>query len=896
MIPAMLASGTRLGVYEIADSLGAGGMGEVYRATDTKLGRAVAIKILPDAFATDAERVPRFAREAKVLASLNHPHIAALYGMEEADGRHFLIMELVEGETLADRLRGGALPVDESLRLAVQIADALETAHEQGIVHRDLKPANIKVTPDGNVKLLDFGLAKAVEAGPAASNLTHSPTLSVMATQAGLIMGTAAYMSPEQAKGLSVDRRSDVFSFGVVLFEMLTGRQPFRGDTVAEVMASVMIREADLAALPPTIHSRLRDIITRCLDKQPRQRWQSMGDLRVELEALRSASQAPALPVATPMIARAPLWRKVLPFAATILLGAAVTALLMEGVRPVPPRDVVRLSIPAPEMRLTANSLAIAPGGTAVAYSGMVEGVPQLMVRRANEFEARPVDTVSGALTTSVVFSPDGQSLAFTASRQLRRVDLRGGPPMTICAMPGGGGQGISWQGSSLLFASDNAIYRVADSGGTPQPVVQFESGQFPLRPQALDDAGTLLYGLASGSGEDGTLARQVILQTPAGTRTVLADDGSDPFYVAPNRVVYVRDGTLMAIPVDLRTGQAAGSPVAVVEGIARLLTTAPRFHVALSADGALAFVPGSAGGTERRRLAFVQLEGAVEPLPLPPTTYRHPRLSPDGRQLAVETDDGKEAAVWVGPATGTTPLRRLTFEGRNLAPIWTRNGQSLTFQSDRDGDKGLYVQRADGSAPAVRLTKADQNTEHVAESWSPDDRLLTFRVTGDGRSQIWMVARNGAAPKPLVHVPRGSAVASAFSPDGRWLAYGSNELEAGWSVFVQPFPPTGVKYQLTNRQSSTPVWAADGKQLYFAFTNRVFRADVQASSGMSLGAATEFETANSLPSVPAIRHFDLTSDGKRFLVILPEGAVTGQPTSINVVLNWHEELQAKVP
>jgi eukaryotic-like serine/threonine-protein kinase len=458
----MLPSGARLGVYEIVGSLGAGGMGEVYRASDTKLGRTVAIKVLPDAFAADAERVPRFEREAKVLASLNHPHIAALFGMEEAAGRHFLIMELVEGETLEDRLRAGALPIDETLGFAVEMADALETAHEQGIVHRDLKPANVKITPDGKVKVLDFGLAKAVDSGAAAQNPAHSPTLSVGATQAGMIMGTAAYMSPEQAKGLLVDRRSDVFSFGVVLYEMLSGRQPFRGETAAEVMASVMLRDADLTALPPTIHPRLRDIVTRCLDKQPRQRWQSMGDLRVEFEALRAAPRESTTltAAAMPAVGPVPFWKRLVPIAAAVMLTAVATALLVGGLRPTPAPAVVRLSLPAPDMRLTSTSLAIAPGGAALAYAGMTAGEHQLMVRRVNEFVARPVEAARGMLVQTATFSPDGGSVAFFSDGHIRRVDLGGGPPLTICqASPTV--LGMSWRGSSLVQA-----HSVAPAGG----------------------------------------------------------------------------------------------------------------------------------------------------------------------------------------------------------------------------------------------------------------------------------------------------------------------------------------------------------------------------------------------------------------------------------------------
>ena len=387
-----------------------------------------------------------------------------------------------------------------------------------------------------------------------------------------------------------------------------------------------------------------------------------------------------------------------------------------------------------------------------------------------------------------------------------------------------------------------------------------------------LDDDGTLLYNLASGP-ELAAPTRRVILQKPSGTRTVVADNAVNPMYVAPGRVLFVRDGTLMATRVDLRTGEVVGGAAALVEGITRVLSMAPVFQVAVSTDGALAYVPGAIGGMSRRRLAFVQLDGKVESLGMAPHFYGQPRLSPDGRQLAVETDNGKEAAVWVGPVAGNAPLRRLTFEERNVAPIWTHDGQYLAFQSDREGDRGVFMQRADGSAPAVRLTRADPDTQHVPESWSPDDRLLTVRVSAGRSTSIWIAARDGTAPKPLVQIG-GSVYASAFSPDGRWVAYGSNELRGGIHVWVQPFPPTGVKYQLTTENTSTPVWSTDGKQLYFAFTNRVFRADVQTTGGMSLGPATAFETAGSLPSTPLTRHFDVTRDGNRFLVVIGEAVV----------------------
>jgi Tol biopolymer transport system component len=690
-----------------------------------------------------------------------------------------------------------------------------------------------------------------------------------------------------------------MFSFGVVLYEMLTGRQPFRGDTAAEVMASIMIRDADLAALPTTIHPRLREIITRCLDKQPRQRWQSMGDLRLELEALRAASPPPMTSAAgAKAVTATPLWKRLLPTAAAMMLTATGTAMLVDRWRPAPVPEVVRLTIPAADMRLTLNGLAIAPGGTAIAYAAVTTSGPTLMIRHLGEFDAKPIEATRGLPINYPTFSPDGASVAFASEQQIRRVDLRGGASITLCKVSQNV-HGLSWRGSSLLFAAGNAIYRVADTGGEPEAIVRFESNEMVGLPQALDDEGTLLYHYSSGepNNRDGRagLSWQVILQTPSGRRTVVANDAVNASYVAPGRVVFVRNGTLMAVRVDLGSGQAIGGEVPVVEGITRLLTTAPTFHAAVSPDGALAYVPGSIGRAGRTRLGFVQMDGRLELLAVPPHFYGQPRLSPDGRQLAVESDDGKEAAVWVGPVAGGGSLRRLTFEGRNVAPIWTRDGQFLTFQSDREGDYGVFLQRADGSAPAVRLTRPDAGSQHLPESWSPDDRYLTLRVTKDRGSSIWVAARDGSELKPFAEVGERSLGSSEFSPDGRWVAYGSNEIKT-YNIFVQPFPATGVKYQLTTDATSTPVWSRDGKQLYYAYTNRVFRAEVLTAGGMSLGPVTAVETTGSLPNLPMRRYFDVMPDGKRFLVVLPEGAEAAQRTTINVVLNWAAELNAKLP
>src|SRR5437870_2511245 len=502
-----LPAGIRFGAYEVLSALGAGGMGEVYRARDTKLGRSVAIKILPDTLAADPERIARFEREAKMLAALNHPHIAALYGMEESGSRHFLVMELVEGETLAERLQRGAMPIEEALKIAHQIVEALEAAHEKGIVHRDLKPANVKVTPDDTVKVLDFGLAKAVTDEPTVGTrqsgrdgATHSPTLSMMATQAGVILGTAAYMSPEQAKGLPADHRSDVFSFGCVLYEMLTGRQPFQGETVPDVMASVLARDPDLNALPPNLNSRLPDLLKRCLDKHPKRRWQAVGDLRAEIEAIAVAPRA--VPAAQVIVGSPrPWWTRVVPVVAGAIVAGAITAGVMWTLRPSVSSPVVaRFLITFPDgQTLSArarNGVAISNDGTQIAY--VANNV--VYVRAMSELAARPITGTDQGTPLNPVFSPDGKSLAFyaTADRAIKRIAVSGGAVVTIARTDPP--FGMSWGAGGILFADPGVkgVMRVGANGGKAERVAAVKEGEVVDGPQMLPDGQHVLFTVAT--------------------------------------------------------------------------------------------------------------------------------------------------------------------------------------------------------------------------------------------------------------------------------------------------------------------------------------------------------------------------------------------------------------
>jgi serine/threonine protein kinase/Tol biopolymer transport system component len=898
-----LAPGTQLGTYEISGSLGAGGMGEVYRARDSKLGRSVAIKVLPHAFAADPDRVSRFEREAKVLASLNHPHIAALYGMELSGGAgssHFLIMELVEGETLLERLHRGPLPAAEALAIAAQIAGALESAHEQGVVHRDLKPANVKITPDDKVKVLDFGLAKAMDSSPAASSPANSPTLSVLATQAGLIMGTAAYMSPEQAKGLATDRRSDVFSFGVVLYELLTARQPFGGETAAEIMASVMLREADLTLLPAGLNPRIREVIARCLEKNPKKRWQSMGDLRHELEALSAAPYAASLPNHAAAVA-SPLWKRAVPIVAAVIVTAIVSTLATRWLTPPATREVYRFAVASPNLNQNFQNLAWSPDGLHLAYvTSAQQNVRQLMLRTMGDLEAHPIPGAPG-FVSSPAFSPDGRFIAFFSGADftLKKIAITGGAVVTLCKMAPPY-SGPDWKGNDILFVQTNGVLRVSADGGEPELIVKTGPGERIAGPQYIDDRGTMLFSLTSepllSAGWD---KGQVIVQDVDGTRQVIASGASGARYLPSGHIVYMSGSTLMAVPFDAASRRTSGNPVPVVQGVARGVSQRFVGHYAVSPSGALAYVSaGPPQAAAQRTLALVDMNGKSQPLPAPPNAYQHPRVSPDGTRVVVATDTGREAAIWIYELSGNSLPRRLTFDGNNHAPIWSPDGQSITFQSDRDGSGGLFRQRADGSGTAERLTTSEPTQGHFPYSWSPDGTTLAFRVASDAANSVWTWSNDDRTAR-LVMQGAPAAVTAEFSPDGRWLAYGSNELNPStYQVFVQPWPLTGAKYQVNPMTASTPVWSRNGKRLFSAYNERIFSAAIQTNAAFTAGPPIEIKMPNLMGSSAQMRHFDLMPNGKQFLVVLPadagDSATPPPPTQITVVLNWLDELKAR--
>jgi serine/threonine-protein kinase len=919
-----LTSGTRLGPYEILAPLGQGGMGVVYRARDTRLNREVAIKTLPEAFAADPDRLARFEREAQLLASLNHPNIAAIHGLEEAGGTTALVLELIEGETLADRLHRGAIPVEDALKLALQIAEALEAAHEKGVMHRDLKPANIMIqgarrgtTPastadarlpatGGKVKVLDFGLAKAL-AGDTSSatvdQLSHSPTLSLAATGQGVILGTAAYMSPEQASGAPADRRADIWSFGVVLFEMLTGRRMFTGKTVSHVLADVLRGEPEWSRLPANLHPRLPLLLERCLEKEPGNRLHDIADARVDIQKVLGDPGGVWARPADEAVRAVPS-RKLPWVAAALLVGSLGAGLAVWYLKPAEPRPVVRFTheLAVNGFRISNRPVvALSPDGRRLVYNAS----GGLFLLSMDALEARVIPGTEQSVST-VMFSPDGEWVGYYSGsdRQFRKIAVTGGAPVVIASIEGVP-FGASWTADNrILFALGQAIMSVSANGGAPDVLLTVEEGT-PILPEMLPDGRAVIFTLGTGNE-----AQVVVQALDSGERKALVP-GVRARYLPTGHLVYGVGGSLFAQRFDLAARAVAGGPVPVVEDV--LTNVFPQY--AVSDSGELAYIPGNAGAGASRTLAMVDPSGSITPLNIPPGVYSSPRVSPDGTRVVVQTTDASGIApltsptgvIWVYDLSGETAIRRLTEGGNNKHPIWTPDGQRVTFASDRDGAMSIYWQPADGSGVAERLTTAKEGTQHWPDSWSPDGRTLSYQVISGVDYDLWTLSRH--APERSVVFVDGTQRqhGSVFSPDGRWLAYGSNEASPDDQIYVEPFPPTGVKYQVTQASGAFPVWSPDGKALVYrrgatATTGEMgaglMQVEVVSESGFSWRNERRLPFERFL-TFGGLRDYDMMPDGKRFVMVFRAGDSAPEERErprVNVVLNWLEELKARVP
>jgi eukaryotic-like serine/threonine-protein kinase len=908
-----LASGTRLGPYEILSSLGAGGMGEVYRARDGTLQRDVALKILPESFATDPERLARFRREAQVLASLNHPHIGAIYGFEESTGTHALVLELVEGPTLADRIAQGAVPVDDALPIARQIAEALEAAHEQGIIHRDLKPANIKLRPDGTVKVLDFGLAKLTApsspAGSAAS-VSLSPTITspAMMTGVGVLLGTAAYMSPEQAKGREADQRTDIWAFGAVLYEMLTGRRAFEGEDLSDTFANVLKGDPDWSRMPEDTPSQIRTLLRRSLEKDRKRRLSDIADARLEIEdAYGMPTPKPRL--STPARFHLPFWWKVLPVGTMVVgLAAGYSAWML---RPISPPSVTRFVDVAAEGILLPNpnfsAIAVAPDGESAAFLADT----RVFLRKFDRLVPEPLfDAGDGVPSRGVFFSSDGQWIGFWLKGYLHKISVSGGAPVVVCALattPLGATWGAD---NSILFGGSDGIWRVSADGGTPRRVLTLRTGQRAYGPQLLPDGRTVLFTLAQTT--DWNDAQIVVQSLEGGAPRTVLPGGTDGRYVATGHLVYALAGKLLAAPFDLSSLRTTGGsrPVGDVSVWQGTGTGAAQF--AVSSSGTLAYLqPPTTFAAALRTLAWVDRQGREEVITAPGRPYVYARLAPDSSSIALDVaDDNRDIYLWRLPLG---PLERVTSDpASDRQPVWTPNGQYLIYGSDRNGPSNLFSQRPTAAAAAEQLTNSAVSI--FPHTMSRDGRHLVARQNTIGDTGIDLVMLDvgnppsgRATPTPLVHTS-ASEFNAEISPDQRWLAYQSTSAgNDAFEVYVRPFPDVNRDVRPVSTSGGTePLWSRDGNELFYRAPNGA------VMSVPVLKGATTWTTA---PPVQIIgganyalgrrgelsqypyRTYDVSPDGRRFLMI--KNSKSGEGSSaerIVYVQNWFEELKRLVP
>ena len=926
-----LAEGSHLGPYSIVGPLGAGGMGEVYRATDSRLKRQVAIKILPSGVAADPDRLARFQREAEVLASLNHPHIAAIYGLEEANDVKALVMELVEGPTLADRIAQGALPLDEAVPIARQIAAALAAAHERGIIHRDLKPANIKVRHDGTVKVLDFGLAKlATSSGASVVGLSQSATLtSPVATPAvttmGLILGTAAYMSPEQARGREVDKRTDIWAFGAVLYEMLTAARAFPGEDVTETMAAVVKSTPEWSALPADTPASVVSLIQRCLEKDRQTR---IGDIAVAQFLLSDAASSSASGVSTLVApasttakhAATPWVVRVLPLVVAALAIGGAGGWWLRRTPTATPAVVSRLQMsvsPAEQLassnvsfRPVRHAVAISPDGRAVVFTGSRGNVAQLYSRPLDHDEATPIAGTEGG--AAPFFSADGSSIGFWVGSTLKRVPVAGGQAATIAEIADGGRGSATWADDDSIFVANSAgISRVSSTGGTPTSLVASDRGK-DLRhilPYALPGGKTILFTTVTGREWD--TANVVLLSVESGEQRVLVKGGADARYVDTGHLVYAKAGTLMVVPFDVQARQVNGSAVAAIEGVMQSVNTlnssdetgAAQF--AISKSGTLVYLTGGITPNLQTSWEWIDRKGEKKRVAdVPPGSYLFPRLSPDGQRVAVNVrrPASRAAEVWVYDLLRAAPTR-VTFEGSNSSPVWSPDGKRLVFNGDaHQGVPNLYLTSADGSGKPERLGKSDYT--QIPSSWNAANGLLAFmqRPSAD-TTGIWVLPIDSRPATPKLFLESRFFLSHPeFSPDGRWIAYVSNE-SGGREVYVQPYPGPGEKIRVSTDSSgggTEPVWGPNGRELLYRGPGSqvgVFSVAISSFSPFRVEPPQRIVEMSSgeYSSTAPIRSWSVSPDGQRFLAARLERM--GQPiTTLQVVLNWSDELRRQLP
>ena len=890
--------------YKILDKLGEGGMGIVYKAQDLKLKREVAIKVLPEKFGQDWERLARFEREAKLLASLNHPNIAAIYGLEESEAVHYLVLELVDGKTLAEYVTTEPLKVKEALGLCCQIAEALEAAHNKGIIHRDLKPGNIKITPDGKVKVLDFGLAKAFETSDLEEasplNFSKSPTITVDASRSGVILGTAAYMSPEQARAKAIDKRTDIWAFGCVLYELLTGQQAFAGETTSDTIAAILEHDPDWENLPENLPSKIRTLLFRLLQKDARMRLHDIADARIEIEEVLTEESGPVQKdFSVPSYVYTRGWRRILPWGLFCVAAILVAIAFWSPWRSLTSlkKPITQFVISLPASR-TLNpgirpAVTISPQGRSIVYVSVQDDRKQLYLREMDQLEAIPIPGTEDA--SGPFFSPDGEWIGFLSSGKLKKMSLSGGAPQTLCDATLG--RGACWgPDDNIIFTSapGTGLWRVSAKGGDPQVVTKLdiENGELTHRwPQILPGAKAMLFTIRTSrnSSFDDTSIAMFSFET--GLQRILIEGGTQASYVPTGHLVFARAGTLHAVPFDFKRLQVTGPSIPVLEHvITDPATGAAQFS--FSENGSLVYIQGDPWIAERTILR-TNHQGKIEPLSEKHYPFQNPKYSPDGKKLALMIEAANDD-VWIYDIVRDN-FTRLTYEaGSNVVPIWTPDGQRVTYSSNRAGPYNLFCKPAFGSGAEEQLTSSE--FIEFPSSWSPDGEVLIYSQNHPNTGlDIWMFPfKEENKPKKFIVTPYNE-FAPIFSPEGKWIAYVSDESGQN-EIYVQQFPGPGGKLQISVNGGSFPLWAPNGDKLFYINGNKMMSIEISTDPEFEVSSPKQLFESDYLSTGanPSIPNYDISPDGSHFVIIRSEQEKA--PTRIHVILNWFEELKRLVP
>jgi serine/threonine protein kinase len=903
-----LASGTKIGPYEIASLLGVGGMGEVYRSRDSKLGREVALKVLPTSVAIDPDRLGRFSREAKVLAALNHPNIATIYGLEDFGATHAIVMELVEGPTLADRIRSGPMPSEEALPIAKQICEALEYAHERGIVHRDLKPANIKVTEEGAAKVLDFGLAKALEIETGPLDIASSPTMSRAATQAGMILGTAAYMSPEQARGKRADRRSDIWAFGCVLYEMLTGKMVFSGETVSDTLADIIKEQPDWSRLPAGTSARVRVLVQRCLTKDPRQRLQAIGDARIAIEEVLSGAPEPTYELKPQLVTeKIPAWKRWLPWGIAAALTAALLFSLFALRKPAQPATLVQLSLTIPQdqtlEKINGPAMAISPDGSRIAYVTQQTGSTQgrLYVREIGKREALLLE--GAGLAAGPFFSPDSQWIGFFGDGKLKKVSVHGGAPIALADVAGY--RGGTWgDDDTIIFPTQytSALYRIPAGGGAAQQATHLDSARSEIThrwPQFLPGAKAVLYTASANNNFFGTATVQVTILETGETR-ILVPSAYFGRYLPGGYLAYFSQNTLFVVPFDAQSLKITGTAIPVLQDVDSDITNGGA-QFSVSESGTAIYLAGGSGN-QSLNIAMVDRKGNASLLVKDQSGAASPRLSPDGKKLVFE-----KGGLWIHDLSrGTTTPFSVKSATVNF-PLWTPDGQRLAYSYVTASEKGLaariFWNRSDGTDQEKALSPADGLSAYPS-SWSPDGKVLAFlRTSGKTGAccAVWTmrIGDDGKAQEvqPFTESTSGGSDIEngpSFSPDGHWLAYSSIISGLG-QIFVAPYPGSGGKVQVSTDGGYEPHWSKSGHELFYIHVGGLVSVPYSLDKSVFQPGKPQTLFGQIFEIRAPYASYDVAADGQHFVMLQTTGGRSNANIELTVVLNWLGEVRRQV-